>query len=80
MAKGWGQVLWCIRHPHVIDLTHPCRLQLVTELLLFDNMLESLPASLFQMSSLEMLNVDRNHLMEIPATVRMNTLPEKGVI
>lgn len=51
----------------------------MTELLLFDNMLESLPASLFEMSSLEMLNVDRNHLMEIPSTVRINTFPEKGV-
>ena len=62
------------------DPTHPCRLQQVTELLLFDNMLESLPASLFEMSSLEMLNVDRNHLMEIPSTVRIDTFPEIGVI
>ena len=42
----------------------------VTELLLYDNMLESLPASLFHMKSLEMLNIDRNHLAEIPDTVR----------
>ena len=42
----------------------------VTELLLYDNMLESLPASLFHMTSLEMLNIDRNHLAEIPDTVR----------
>lgn len=48
-----------------------CSLHLVTELLLFDNMLESIPASLFQMKSLEMLNLDRNHLMEIPTTVRI---------
>ena len=33
-------------------------------------MLESLPESLFHMKSLEMLNVDRNHLVEIPNTVR----------
>ena len=43
----------------------------VTELLLFDNMLESLPDSLFHMKSLEMFNVDRNHLMEIPDSVRL---------
>jgi len=48
-----------------------CSLHQVTELLLFDNMLESIPASLFQMKSLEMLNLDRNHLMEIPTTVRI---------
>ena len=45
------------------------RLEHVTELLLYDNMLESLPDSLFHMKSLEMLNVDRNHLAEIPNTV-----------
>ena len=42
----------------------------MTELLLYDNMLESLPASLFHMKSLEMLNIDRNHLAEIPDSVR----------
>ena len=42
----------------------------MTELLLYDNMLESLPASLFHMKALEMLNIDRNHLVEIPDTVR----------
>ena len=41
----------------------------VTELLLFDNMLESIPPTLFNMKSLEMLNLDRNHLMQLPATV-----------
>ena len=46
------------------------RLKNVTELLLYDNMLESLPASLFHMKSLEMLNIDRNHLAEIPDSVR----------
>ena len=39
------------------------------ELLLFDNMLETVPPSLFEMKSLEMLNLDRNHLIEVPATV-----------
>ena len=48
-----------------------CSLHQVTELLLFDNMLESIPASLFQMKSLEMLNLDRNHLMEITTMVRI---------
>ena len=45
------------------------RLEHVTELLLYDNMLECLPPSIFHMKSLEMLNVDRNHLAEIPDTV-----------
>ncbi len=44
-------------------------LHLVTELLLFDNMLDTVPASLFEMKSLQMLNLDRNHLLEIPAEV-----------
>ena len=46
----------------------------MTELLLYDNMLECLPPSLFHMKSLEMLNVDRNHIAEIPGTVSMNVL------
>lgn len=41
----------------------------VTELLLFDNLLERIPPSLFDMSSLEMLNLDKNHIIELPSTV-----------
>ena len=44
-------------------------LSLVTELLLFDNLLERIPPSLFDMSSLEMLNLDKNHIIELPSTV-----------
>ena len=32
-------------------------------------MVENVPATLFEMRSLEMLNLDRNHLMEIPSNV-----------
>lgn len=50
------------------------RLNKVTELLLFDNMLERIPPSLFEMTSLELLNLDRNHLMELPSTVSPDSL------
>ena len=40
-----------------------------TEIFLFDNMLECIPPSLFNIPTLQMLNLDRNHLMEIPSTV-----------
>ena len=53
---------------HFVSLP-PSRLQHVTELLLYDNMLDTIPPSLFEMGSLEMLNLDRNHLMELPSTV-----------
>ena len=67
----------CIVSPLSVSLLSPPRLEHVTELLLYDNMLESLPTSLFQMKSLEMLNVDRNHLMEIPASVSVGV--EEGM-
>ena len=44
----------------------------MTELLLFDNLLDSVPASLFDMKALEMLNLDRNHLLELPTTVSLS--------
>lgn len=48
-------------------------LSCVTELLLFDNLLERIPSTLFDMSSLEMLNLDKNHIIELPPTVSMYT-------
>lgn len=51
--------------------THTCSLSLVTELLLFDNLLERIPSTLFDMKSLEMLNLDKNHIIELPSTVSM---------
>jgi protein scribble len=59
----------CTYIPFYPCLSNSLRLEHVTELLLYDNMLECLPPSLFHMKSLEMLNVDRNHLAEIPDTV-----------
>lgn len=52
---------------HTHTLTHS--LSLVTELLLFDNLLERIPSTLFDMKSLEMLNLDKNHIIELPSTV-----------
>lgn len=49
--------------------THTHSLSLVTELLLFDNLLERIPSTLFDMKSLEMLNLDKNHIIELPSTV-----------
>lgn len=48
---------------------HTHSLSLVTELLLFDNLLERIPSTLFDMKSLEMLNLDKNHIIELPSTV-----------
>ena len=45
------------------------RLSNLVELLLFDNMLETIPESLFDTKSLQLLNLDRNHLVDIPANV-----------
>lgn len=54
---------------HACTHTHTHSLSLVTELLLFDNLLERIPSSLFDMKSLEMLNLDKNHIIELPSTV-----------
>ena len=49
-------------------------LQRTTEIFLFENMLETIPPSIFNIPTLQMLNIDRNHIMQIPPTVSHVTI------